>query len=179
MAIKHVSLLSLLLVNGFIFSNPVTNLELRKELQQTLDAHYWSKKTIKKLRNGLLLDKNSLINQTLDSILIEHYKQEIYLALQAIPLENREAWSSDIYSILMVGLNNFLIGQEGPALMSTFDGSEMGGIGTKSRALREVKQETNNFTTIPYLDPYLENPLANSLTRGEINHRVITFFLHL
>jgi len=168
-----------------------------QELKKELIAADWSQKKIKELREKtgskvtstydratgktVYTTQNqplSHLKTALDKILIDHYAEKIYAALQAIPVSERAAWADELGLILNIGLKNFLAegkeryeaGKITPILSMPKDGSETSTSGTKYQALKRVKSETNNFTTIPFNDSaYKMLPVVffNSLLQGD------------
>ena len=151
---------------------------LQKDLRDELIAANWSQEKIKELRQkrdsstkdryrpeGQLIypvkyspsQTGSPAENVLNTILIDHYAQEIYTALQAIPVNERAAWADELHLILTIGLKDFLAGGKKrfdagllKAILWKDDGSEIGLLGTKYEGLKKVKKETNNFATIPF-----------------------------
>jgi hypothetical protein len=151
--------------------------ELREKTGSTVQMKYdrVKGKTIYTEQHGPL----SYLKTALDDILIDHYAQKIYAALQTVPVSERVAWADELGLILDIGLKNFLAdgkaryeaGKITPILLMPRDGSETSVYGTKYQALQRVKKETNNFTTIPFNDSaYKMLPVVffNSLLYGDI-----------
>jgi hypothetical protein len=99
----------------------------------------------------------SPMEKAFNGMLIDHYAQEIYAALQAVPVNERAAWAGDFHLIVTIGLKDYL--KDGrkrylAGALSTIswadDGSEIGRLGTKYEALKKVKSETNDLVTIPF-----------------------------
>lgn len=151
----------------------------REGLRNELTAAHWSQEKIKELREkrdystkGGMYPGGKLIyparrssaqqegpaEKVLNDLLIDHYAQKIRQALQAIPVDERATWASDFRLILSIGLDHFL--KEGgvkryyagqlPTIGGVDDGSEIGIAGTKFRAMEKIKNETNDFATIPF-----------------------------
>jgi len=80
--------------------------ELREKTGSTVKATYdrVSGKTVYTEQYGPL----SYLKSALDDILIDHYAQKIYTALQAVPVSERAAWADELGLILNIGLKNFL-----------------------------------------------------------------------
>ena len=148
----------------------------REQLKKELIAAEWSQKKIKELREKtgstvqmkydrvsnktIYMTQNqplSHLKEALDDILIDHYAQKIYAALEGIPVSERGAWADELHLILIIGLDDFFNkGKERyeagklSTIDLTNDGSEIGVFGTKYKALKRVKSETDNFATIPF-----------------------------
>jgi len=153
--------------------------KLRSELRSELIAANWSQEKIKEIRErrdpskksrllpggefkyGALYSYGASESPTakmFNDLLIDHYAQKIREALRAIPLDERATWASNFRLILSIKLENF-VKKDGvkkyyagllPTIVRENDGSEIGIAGTKFRAMEKVKDETDDFATIPF-----------------------------
>src|SRR5260221_4855019 len=148
----------------------------KEQLKKELIAAEWSQAKIKELREKTASTRElkydrvtrkesyvthnqplSHLKEALNDILIDHYAQKIYAALEAIPVNERAAWADELHLILAIGLKDFYNrGKERyeagqlSTVNSVNDGSEIGIDGTKYQALKQVKTATNKFATIPF-----------------------------
>jgi hypothetical protein len=148
----------------------------KEQLKKELIAAEWSPAKIKELREKTSSTRElkydriarkeyyvtqnqplSHLKDALNDLLVDHYAQKIYAALEAIPVNERAAWADELHLILAIGRDNFFNrGKERyekgqlSVINLVNDGSEIGIEGTKYQALNRVKTATNNFTKIPF-----------------------------
>jgi len=141
-------------------------------IEKELMVAGWSQEKIREFRHkrdakGELLypvhysisQQDTLNQKRFNDLLINHYYQKIYTALQTVPVDERAAWADELHLLLFIGLDNFKKGgkkrfEQGTLKMINYadDGSEIGAHGTKYAALKKVKETTNNLQIIPFND---------------------------
>ena len=80
----------------------------------------------------------------MDEVLTSHYHEKIQNALKKVPKEEREQWIDRAQNILILPKEN-----------ETLDGSELGRLGTKMKALRRINSplSIDDYSSKTYQTP--------------------------